>query len=335
MKFLSNLCLVPLLLLAAFAFADAGSGATVVTLQVTDADSQTWNNGTYQVSAVKSGTATAPAAITALSGSGAATVSITTGSTARFTVCPDMDTACYKQDVAITGDTQSVTLAPPAIRVKAKTLTATTRAYADAEVTSPVKGTEYFNTVDGARHMYDGSTWGTLSQAGAAVDSNTVHKTGNETAAGNKTFSGSTLTPLSTVTGLFGVTQSESTAVCETSGASTTAHNGTVTITTGLNCLPANAVIDAVLYRLTTAFSGNAISSFTIGDGTIATRFCGTQSTLTLNATGICFAQADQTSTSGPRQASAAAVVVTENQIATAGAIRLIVFYHTWVAPTS
>lgn len=332
MKSLLKLCIVPLLLLAA-AFGDAGSGATVITLQVTDADSQTWNNGTYQVSVVSGGGASGATAVASLSGSGAATVSFTTGKTARFKVCPDADSGCYTKDVAITGDTQSVTLVPPAIRIKAKTLNASSRAYADAEITSPFKGVRYFNTAAIAEHIYDGSSWTT--EAGAAVDNTLIHTTGNESATGNKTFAGSTLTPLSTVYGLFGSTHSETSAVCETAGAPTVAHNGGVTITTGLNCLPANAVIDAVVYRITTALSGNAIASFTVGDGTIVTRFCGTQSTLTLNATGICFAQADQTGTSGPRQASAAAIVVTENQIATAGAIRLIVFYHTWVAPTN
>jgi hypothetical protein len=54
-----------------------------------------------------------------------------------------------------------------------------------------------------------------------------------------------------------------------------------------------------------------------------------------MGTTGICFAQADQTGASGPRQTSAASVRVTTNVSPSAGTIRLIVYYHTWNAPTS
>lgn len=133
----------------------------------------------------------------------------------------------------------------------------------------------------------------------------------------------------------FGSSETHAAAACEANYAATAAHNGTTTITTGLNCLPANSIIDAVVYRITNTLSGNSIASFTVGVAGSTSRFCGTQSTLTTGTTGICFAQADQTGAAGPRQVSAAAVVVTENQIATAGDIRLIVYYHTWTAPTS
>lgn len=130
---------------------------------------------------------------------------------------------------------------------------------------------------------------------------------------------------------VFGASASYTSAKCETAGAPSTL---TATYTTGQNCLPANALIDAVVYRITTGITGTT-TSFTIGDGTIAARFCAAQSTLTIGTTGVCFAQTDQTGTSGPRQVSAAPIVVTSNGTITAGAIRLIVFYHTWVPPTS
>lgn len=134
-------------------------------------------------------------------------------------------------------------------------------------------------------------------------------------------------------TGPFGSNQTQTSAACETSFAPTTLGTGATTTDTGLNCLPANSVIDAVVYRVTTAITTSA--NFTIGDATTAARFCGTQSTLTLGATGICFVQADQTGAPGPRQAAAAKVRVTLNANPGAGAIRLIVYYHTWTAPTS
>jgi hypothetical protein len=120
-------------------------------------------------------------------------------------------------------------------------------------------------------------------------------------------------------------------SACETAFGITTLSGASTN--TGLNCLPANSIIDAVLYRITTTIT--TAVSFTIGDGTIATRFCGTQSTMTAGTTGTCFAQADQTGTSGPRQVSAAVVKITPNTTPGAGAMRLIVYYHTWVVPTS
>jgi hypothetical protein len=131
----------------------------------------------------------------------------------------------------------------------------------------------------------------------------------------------------------FGSSSTNSSAACETAFAATTLATGGTTTDSGLTCLPANSIIDAVVYRITTTITTAA--NFTIGDATIAARFCGTQSTLTAGTTGICFAQADQTGTSGPRQTSAVAVRVTTNANPGAGAIRLIVFYHTWTAPTS
>ena len=151
-------------------------------------------------------------------------------------------------------------------------------------------------------------------------------------ASGSATFSGPTPGNV-TFSEPFGSTESFTSNGCETSSAATTLSTGGTTTDTGLSCLPATAVIDTVVYRITTTITTAA--SFTIGDGTIAARFCGTQSTLTAGTTGICFLQADQTGTSGPRQVSAAKVRVTTNANPGAGAIRLIVFYHTYSPPTS
>lgn len=134
-------------------------------------------------------------------------------------------------------------------------------------------------------------------------------------------------------TGPFGSNETFSPSACETSFATTTLSTGASTTDTGLNCLPATSVIDAVVYRITTTITTSA--NFQIGDATTAGRFCGTQSTLTAGTTGVCFVQADQTGAAGPRQASAAKVRVTLNANPGAGAIRLIVYYHTWIAPTS
>ncbi len=129
----------------------------------------------------------------------------------------------------------------------------------------------------------------------------------------------------------FGSTHTETYKYCETAGGPTTLSTSGTTTNTGRSCLPETAVIDAVVYRITTTIKTAA--SFTIGDATTAARFCATQSTLTAGTTGICFAQADQTGAGGPKQASAASVRVTTNANPGAGAIRLIVYYHTWTPP--
>lgn len=121
-------------------------------------------------------------------------------------------------------------------------------------------------------------------------------------------------------------------SACETLAAPTTLNTGATTTDTGLSCLPANAIIDFVTYRITTTITTAA--NFTIGDATTAARFCGTQSTLTAGTTGTCFVQADQTGAAGPRQTSAVKVRVTTNVNPGAGAIRLTVWYHSVIAPT-
>lgn len=135
------------------------------------------------------------------------------------------------------------------------------------------------------------------------------------------------------IIGPHGEFQLSAASLCEAAGGPTTLATGATTTDTGVTCLPANSVIDAVVYRITTTITTAA--SFTIGDATTAARFCGTQSTLTAGTTGICFVQADQTGAAGPRQTTAVAVRVTTNVNPGAGAIRLTVFYHTWTAPTS
>jgi hypothetical protein len=138
--------------------------------------------------------------------------------------------------------------------------------------------------------------------------------------------------PLS-VLGGFGSAQTNTASACETNFGITTLNTTATTTNTGQSCLPVNAIIDAVVYRITTSITTAA--NFQIGDSTTAGRFCSAQTTLTVGTTGICFAQADQTGAPGPRQTSATSVRVTTNVNPGAGAIRLIVHYHTWTAPTS
>lgn len=123
----------------------------------------------------------------------------------------------------------------------------------------------------------------------------------------------------------FGSNVTYSSAACETAFGATTLSGASTT--TGLNCLPANAIIDAVVYRVTTAIT--TATSFTIGDSGSATRYCGTQSFLTIGATGTC------TAAGYFLNATAKGVLITPSTTPGAGAIRLLVYYHTWTAPSS
>jgi hypothetical protein len=126
-----------------------------------------------------------------------------------------------------------------------------------------------------------------------------------------------------------GVSQAAySVAGCASSYGVTTLNTSAAATTTAVNCLPANSIVDAVVYRVETTIAG--ITSFTVGDGSTAARFCSTQSGLTAGTTGTCLAQSG---TAAQVQTSAGPVVITSNTTPTAGAIKLIVFYHSFAAP--
>jgi len=85
--------------------------------------------------------------------------------------------------------------------------------------------------------------------------------------------------------------------------------------------------------------AGAEVTGFTIGDGTNAARFCGTQSTVTAGATGYCYAHRLPTVASqglSPIQPSAAALrITTAGATPTAGSIKIVVYQRTWAAPSS
>jgi hypothetical protein len=130
---------------------------------------------------------------------------------------------------------------------------------------------------------------------------------------------------------VFGSAETSTAAACETDFGTTNINLSGATTTTGQKCIPANAYIDAVVYRITKPITG--ASSFTIGVPGSAARFCSAQSTLTAGATGVCNAQINAGNpVAGP---AAVPVTVSFNATPSAGVIRLIVYYHTWKAPTN
>lgn len=112
-----------------------------------------------------------------------------------------------------------------------------------------------------------------------------------------------------------------------------TLSTGGATTDSTANLLPANSIIEAVVARVTTTIT--TATDWELGDATIAGRFSGANSTMTAGTTQIGTLQADQTGTSGPRQSSAAKLRITTTGTPGAGAIRVTVFYRTFVPPTN
>ncbi len=107
------------------------------------------------------------------------------------------------------------------------------------------------------------------------------------------------------------------------------------TDTTG-NLLPANAVIEAVVVRVTTVIPTAA--TFTVGDATTAARFAtGVAVAAGTTAVGLLHRHPDVAAAAGPVQATAAKIRITPNAspAAATGVIRVEVFYSQFVAPTS
>lgn len=167
-----------LIALAASAFAQ-----TTVTLQVTDADSITWNNAPYTVtltSTLANAQNGAVASVSStLSASGAASISLA-ANTYTFRVCPlaasrtagtygNIQVLCYSSSTAISGSTQTVTLAPPAIRIPLNVAGISVLAYSDIEVTLPLQGAKYFNLVFNVERTFNGTLWIDTGSAGAVV----------------------------------------------------------------------------------------------------------------------------------------------------------------------
>lgn len=109
-----------------------------------------------------------------------------------------------------------------------------------------------------------------------------------------------------------------------------------VTTDSSANLLPANAVIEAVMVRVTTAI-GTA-TAFEVGDATTANRFLSTGTGLTLGSTGVGLNHRQGSVSSdaaGPIQTSAAKIRITTTGTPSAGVVRVVVKYRQYIAPTS
>jgi hypothetical protein len=110
-----------------------------------------------------------------------------------------------------------------------------------------------------------------------------------------------------------------------------------LTTDTSANLLPAGAVIEAVVCRVTTTIT--TTTNWAVGDANVSNRFSSANATLTSATTAVGinhFAGSVTTDNAGPTQSAAAKVRITcTGANPGAGAIRITVFYRQFVAPTS
>lgn len=112
-----------------------------------------------------------------------------------------------------------------------------------------------------------------------------------------------------------------------------TLNTGGATTDSVTNLLPAGAIIDAVVIRVTTTISGGSTpTTIAVGDASTSNRFISTGTPLTAGSTAIGLNQIDAGAAS---QAAAAKVRITLDQTPGQGAVRVTVFWRTFSAPTS
>ena len=115
-----------------------------------------------------------------------------------------------------------------------------------------------------------------------------------------------------------------------------TLNTGAAFTDTAGNLLPANAIIDSVVARVTTTITTAA--NWSLGDATTSTRFTSATGTLTAGTTVVGLNQMQggvTTNAAGPVQTAAAKVRITLNANPGAGQIRVTVFYRQFIPPTS
>jgi hypothetical protein len=156
----------------------ASAQSTSVTLQVTDAGAQSWNNGTWSVvlksqqgatnfgppfNLLAGGSVPNQSQTGALSATGGASLTLTPNASIlptlsgwQFSVCPQqgIPAQCFVQTFTVSGASQTVTLIPPTISVNCGP---GVNAYADTEVSCSIGG-QYYNVTTPAQRQCTAST---------------------------------------------------------------------------------------------------------------------------------------------------------------------------------
>lgn len=115
-----------------------------------------------------------------------------------------------------------------------------------------------------------------------------------------------------------------------------TLNTGGTTTDSAADLLPANSIIEAVVARVTVTIA--TATDWKLGDSAQAARFTAAQTGLTAGTTVVGLNHADPTVATanlGPVQSAAAKLRITTTGTPSAGKIRVIVFYRTFVPPTS
>jgi hypothetical protein len=203
---------------------------TAVTATITDSDSQTWNNGTWTASLVSpsgppQGCTTATTVAGTMSGSGVITGSLCdnslvgpSGSTWRFTICPNASANCSQVSTAVSGSTQNLSSVLSA-GVTAPRFPATFGAhgYLDVEVSpTPQPGMTYYNVTTPAFRQWTGSAWASVGGGGG---SGTIATTPNVLKGDN---AGNAVASSATDSGLFSSTNAFATSGSAANATSTT-----------------------------------------------------------------------------------------------------------------
>src|SRR5246500_2332513 len=179
--------------------------STSVTLQVTDAGGQSWNNGSWSVllvtqigapaygppfNIVGNGTVPNQSQNGSLNGTGGASLTVTPNASIvpslsqwQFKVCPaaGIPFQCFVQSFVIAGASQTVTMVPSAVTVNCGP---GVNAYADSEVSCGIGG-EYYNTASGGRTCTTATGGSCTAWASTGVGSlNNATLTGTTTVTG-------------------------------------------------------------------------------------------------------------------------------------------------------
>ena len=112
----------------------------------------------------------------------------------------------------------------------------------------------------------------------------------------------------------------------------TLSTSGTTTDTSA-NLLPANAIIESVVARVTTTIT--TATDWKLGDATTPGRFTAANSTMTAGTTDVGLVHVDQAGAAGPRQTTAAKVRITTTGTPGAGVVRVTVFWRQYVPGTT
>jgi hypothetical protein len=189
------------------------AGTSAVTATITDADAQTWNNGTFSAIFVPvpgtsssiynvNGASFTQQVTGTMNGSGVISVTLTdlstitpTGGQWQFTICPNASSACYQVITnAVVGATPNLsTQLSTGIRTPRFAAGPTSFGYLDAEVSpTPAPGGEYFNVTSAALRLWNGSAWVGAGGGSGTVSANSgsAGAVANYAAAGGSTTVG-------------------------------------------------------------------------------------------------------------------------------------------------